>query len=598
MPCRTRGDISGAICCLLMAVDIRKRRYASTCNRKRIFCCVGFALLLLVICIILVAVFVVVKKRIVQSGQPFASMDTLQFFNVTDGLAVTWYNGDMSKKQMEDVLSSDAMMLEADVTLGGSPSGQDETTVPSVARDNTLQEWMEAILDANLNGRKKGVKLNMKHDKVIGPTLKVLQAMKDSIVIPVWIHADILLGPGTNKTMINPMQLFSQIDQIYPAVTLSVAWASDSSQTSYTQSIMEEMYSLIKNLKQPVSITVRAALVKNAWPNLKWLLSQNSNFTLTVWNPSGVTDKEGTDLYDLLYVRNNWYIEKIFYDLPGTKFKEFQELSVTAGSPLNFFDVKDRDAIDITWAHAANSIADMEMALKSDVMMLEADILLRGQGTASQTDIPIMAHPPAIDSDNTFQNWFTNVVQTKKGLKLDFKSIGAVEPCLQILNSSRGSLRQPVWLNADILVGPNAAGSKPVDAAEFISVIQQNFPQATLSIGWKTAWNNSSTNEGYTQAMVEEMAGICINLTQPITFPVRAIAVRPSWPQLKWLLDQSLSYSLTIWTTAADDLKQADMQWVRDQGYDEDRIYYDLPDSLMPRRNREGEKTYKEGHEL
>lgn len=53
--------------------------------------------------------------------------------------------------------------------------------------------------------------------------------------------------------------------------------------------------------------------------------------------------------------------------------------------------------------------------------MLEADITLRGYGTNNQTEEPIMAHPPLINSDNTLSNWFTQIIKTNKGLKMDIK---------------------------------------------------------------------------------------------------------------------------------------------------------------------------------
>lgn len=49
--------------------------------------------------------------------------------------------------------------------------------------------------------------------------------------------------------------------------------------------------------------------------------------------------------------------------------------------------------------------------------MLEADIILRGHNTIE----PIMAHPPATDSDITLQQWLEGVVGHRKGIKLDFK---------------------------------------------------------------------------------------------------------------------------------------------------------------------------------
>ena len=59
--------------------------------------------------------------------------------------------------------------------------------------------------------------------------------------------------------------------------------------------------------------------------------------------------------------------------------------------------------------------------------MIEGDILLRGQNTNDQHLEAIMAHPPDVDSDLTFNEWLDFALKTGRGLKLDFKSIEAVE---------------------------------------------------------------------------------------------------------------------------------------------------------------------------
>lgn len=51
--------------------------------------------------------------------------------------------------------------------------------------------------------------------------------------------------------------------------------------------------------------------------------------------------------------------------------------------------------------------------------MIEADVLLPGDG--SECSQPIMAHPPETTSDNTLQEWLTEVMKSNKGIKLDFK---------------------------------------------------------------------------------------------------------------------------------------------------------------------------------
>ena len=51
------------------------------------------------------------------------------------------------------------------------------------------------------------------------------------------------------------------------------------------------------------------------------------------------------------------------------------------------------------------------------IMVLEADVTVQGYATVNVTTIPIMAHPPAVYSDNTLDQWLDAVLQSKKGIK-------------------------------------------------------------------------------------------------------------------------------------------------------------------------------------
>lgn len=52
-------------------------------------------------------------------------------------------------------------------------------------------------------------------------------------------------------------------------------------------------------------------------------------------------------------------------------------------------------------------------------MVLEADVNVEGLDTANETGVPIMAHPPAIYSDNTLQQWLETVLaSSQKGKHL------------------------------------------------------------------------------------------------------------------------------------------------------------------------------------
>lgn len=48
-------------------------------------------------------------------------------------------------------------------------------------------------------------------------------------------------------------------------------------------------------------------------------------------------------------------------------------------------------------------------------MILEADVNVQGHNTVNETNIPIMAHPPDVYSDNTLEEWLDAVIKSKKG---------------------------------------------------------------------------------------------------------------------------------------------------------------------------------------
>uniref|UniRef100_A0A8C3DBR4 Family with sequence similarity 151 member B n=1 Tax=Corvus moneduloides TaxID=1196302 RepID=A0A8C3DBR4_CORMO len=214
----------------------------------------------------------------------------------------------------------------------------------------------------------------------------------------------------------------------------------------------------------------------------------------------------------------------------------------------------------------AGATPKTRLRLCCDVHMVEADVLLRG----GRGD-PILAHPPDTDSDITLQEWLAEMVSTNKGIKLDFKSLGAVGPSLELLSRLRRALERPVWLNGDVLPGPRG-GRPPLDARAFLAAVASSCPAATLSLGWTTGCHRG---QGYAWPMVQEMSRLCQPLSQPVTFAVRAALVPSSVPQLQWLMQQSHRYSLTVWTGKEDMYSVEDLLFIR-ENFDKSRVYYDI----------------------
>ncbi|XP_057567869.1 protein FAM151A [Hippopotamus amphibius kiboko] len=245
---------------------------------------------------------------------------------------------------------------------------------------------------------------------------------------------------------------------------------------------------------------------------------------------------------------------------------------------LSLGHISQRDGLLVSWYHGANSQEQMRAALSSDITVLEADVMVEGLGTVNETGVPIMAHPPAIYSDNTLKQWLEVVLaSSQKGIKLDFKSIKVVGPSLDLLRqlTEEGKVQRPVWINADIMRGPNVPIPVEINATRFLTLVQEKYPEVTLSTGWTTLYVPLFPNGTYTRAMIEEMQGLVGGLPQKITFPVRAVMARAAWPHFSWLLGQSERYSLTLWQGASDPVSVDDLLYIRDNTATR-QVYYDL----------------------
>ncbi|KAM6948192.1 protein FAM151A [Aplochiton taeniatus] len=258
----------------------------------------------------------------------------------------------------------------------------------------------------------------------------------------------------------------------------------------------------------------------------------------------------------------------------------------TDGDMLDFLvgtgDIPVPDGLLATWYHRANNKSEMNKALKSDVMILEADVTVEGFGTANETTVPIMAHPPDVYSDNSLDQWLEAILDSRKGVKLDFKSLEVVGPSLELLrqkNQTRG-INRPVWINADILPGPNVPAFWPVvNGTEFLRLVNQRFPAVTLSPGWKVLYVPQFPSVTYTRRMMEEMYQVIRDVPQSVTFPVLAPMMRGAWQHFSWLLSQSPRFSLTLWQGSVDPSVE-DLLFVRDNS-NPSRIYYDIYEPVL-----------------
>jgi len=143
----------------------------------------------------------------------------------------------------------------------------------------------------------------------------------------------------------------------------------------------------------------------------------------------------------------------------------------------------------------------------------------------------------------------------------------------------KDQLQVPIWLNGDVLPGPNCHYLIKVDADKFFQNIKQ-FPDITISPGWNTRYNLQRPNEEYTDAMIAEMWSYVQDVRQAVTFPVRAsLCSGGSIQRLQWLLSQSNRFSITIWSGSEEASSDALLECYN--AFDQDKIFFDIPSYLL-----------------
>jgi hypothetical protein len=217
---------------------------------------------------------------------------------------------------------------------------------------------------------------------------------------------------------------------------------------------------------------------------------------------------------------------------------------------------------DVTWSHAVNSREKLGRTINQEsIMFIESDIRVSSGGEI------VCAHPPATESDLSFDDLVNQMTESKQGLKLDFKDPEILIPCLQKLHSKQ--LTQPVLLNADILKG-NGANISKFSVVGFMALTQQHYPRGVLSIGWTTL---ADSEFPYTAENIDEMLSFSQGLEE-VTYPVRACLLPNSWNELSRLI-RKIGHTLSIWNN--EPLDTGLQNWIH-ENTDPTKTFYDFID--------------------
>mmetsp|Transcript_2503 Transcript_2503/g.4043 ORF Transcript_2503/g.4043 Transcript_2503/m.4043 type:complete len:266 (-) Transcript_2503:56-853(-) len=176
---------------------------------------------------------------------------------------------------------------------------------PRTSSDLTFEDFLQRVCDHNRNAkhnRRVGVKFDFKDERCIVPCLELLQhyaGTSESVGFPVWINADVWMGPGGKKPAITPSEFFLACFDIYPAGTLSPGWTcwlkfegpSDAASRLLDPVIlegyeMEQIEDALRTLPRGVghvTFPVHCTMARLGGKAILKLLEADPRFTLTLW---------------------------------------------------------------------------------------------------------------------------------------------------------------------------------------------------------------------------------------------------------------------------------------------------------------------------
>lgn len=229
---------------------------------------------------------------------------------------------------------------------------------------------------------------------------------------------------------------------------------------------------------------------------------------------------------------------------------------------LSFFEVKCVE--DIKWAHAVNNQKKLNQFCETrNIMMIEGDISLSPEGKV------IMKHLPEMTSNLKYDDWLEQVSNSRKGAKLDFKDPQTISYCLKKLRDL--GLEIPIFLSADILLGPGGNASK-FDGVKFIKECSKYYPKGIISLGWTTEY---VLGQGYTENMINNMLKISRSTESAVSFCIRVCYLKSVLPKLQSLLSQE-NHTITLWNGKKDPPLPHNLKEFIEKKFGFNKVFYDL----------------------
>lgn len=231
------------------------------------------------------------------------------------------------------------------------------------------------------------------------------------------------------------------------------------------------------------------------------------------------------------------------------------------------------------------------------LMMLEADVQVRWEDAKKSDGTAIVRVGTPLVPEVTLLEYLTKLAGfSNKGIKLNLPDLDSARVVLNTLNGLAAIVHAPVWLQANILPGPND-DSTPLDGRRLFNYVNDRYPDVTLCLGWASDWDPEDVFQRYKWQHVINMAKQAASTKQPTSFAIRAVFAFNSIRQLKFLLSLTNRFSLYVWISKYDIMQTTELVKFR-QTMDHKRVFYNLPSDFLKAIKRVPPEKLSAGSEM
>lgn len=308
--------------------------------------------------------------------------DIFQFFPdcQNDGLNLRWAHAVNSWELLNATLNSETAnetrvhMIEGDVILRESTRISVMAHPPATDSNLTFEDWLKTINSFQIRDLKVGAKADFKSLDAAKESLKIIQQYRSSLMVPLWLNADIVRGPGFSGRPVNAKEFLRDCTDFGPNLTLSIGWTTPKSIDQYRcrrgyawleiLALYHQIVPFIRETAASVQLprltfAVRASLVKPSYQRLLWLLDAcvmaaggdqfTDRFSITLWT-SSADQLTQDDYLSITYLRLTLGKDRVFIDLPPSDIDCLKELDPHLTTPERDssarFDASQWEAID------------------------------------------------------------------------------------------------------------------------------------------------------------------------------------------------------------------------------------------------------------